>query len=125
MPRWSASLRSPVFHFPPLTNCTTPTVQPRAQPRAITPNADDDLPFPWPVFRTTLDDARAIPPTLRPRRLLDRPDPSRGRRDDRGDGSEGGAGARGLRCHQRRRQVVGGDRPVPPARPPGLAGGAV
>ena len=33
MPRWSASLRSPVFHLPLLTNWTTPTFQPRAQPR--------------------------------------------------------------------------------------------
>ena len=33
MPSWSASLRSPVFHLPPLTNWMTPTFQPRAQPR--------------------------------------------------------------------------------------------
>ena len=61
MPRWSASLRSPVFHFPPLMNCTTPTRQPRAQPRAITPKAADDLPLPCPVLRRTTESARVTP----------------------------------------------------------------
>jgi hypothetical protein len=46
MPSWSASFRSPVFHLPPLTNCTTPTRQPLAQPRTITPKAAEDFPFP-------------------------------------------------------------------------------
>src|ERR687892_317735 len=59
MPRWSASLRSPVFHLPPLMNCTTPTRQPRAQPRAITPKAADDLPLPCPVLSRTTESTRA------------------------------------------------------------------
>src|SRR5438132_10145445 len=59
MPRWSASLRSPVFHLPPLMNWTTPTLQPRAQPRPITPKAAEDFPFPCPVLRRTIDWARA------------------------------------------------------------------
>src|SRR5688500_11101299 len=58
MPRWSASLRSPVFHLPPLMNCTTPTRQPRAQPRAITPKAAEDFPLPCPVLRRTTESAR-------------------------------------------------------------------
>src|SRR3954470_1274758 len=61
MPRWSASLRSPVFQLPLFRNWTTPTVQPRAQPRPITPNADDDLPLPSPVLTITTD-LRAIGP---------------------------------------------------------------
>src|SRR4051794_12766411 len=61
MPRWSASLRSPVFHFPPLTNCTTPTRQPRAHPRDITPKAAEDFPFPCPVLRRTTESARVTP----------------------------------------------------------------
>ena len=60
MPRWSASLRSPVFHFPLLMNWTTPTRQPRAQPRPMTPKAADDLPLPCPVLTRTIDSARAI-----------------------------------------------------------------
>ena len=119
MPRWSASLRSPVFHLPPLTNCTTPTVQPRAQPRPITPKADDDLPLPWPVFS---DDPRLRTchgPTLEASGPSPVAPPARS-----GDGGAGG-GPRGLRHHQRRRQVVGGDRAVPAAGPPGRAGGAV
>src|SRR2546423_3666446 len=61
MPRWSASLRSPVFHFPPLMNWTTPTRQPRAQPRAITPKAADDFPLPCPVLRRTTESTRVTP----------------------------------------------------------------
>jgi hypothetical protein len=51
----SASLRSPTFHLPLLRNWTTPTRQPRAQPRTITPNAADDFPLPWPVLTRTID----------------------------------------------------------------------
>src|SRR5688500_16479437 len=40
-------------------NWTTPTRQPRAQPRAITPKAADDFPLPCPVLRRTTDSARA------------------------------------------------------------------
>ena len=58
MPRWSASLRSPVCHLPLLMNCTTPTRQPRAQPRPITPNAAELLPLPYPVLTRTIDSAR-------------------------------------------------------------------
>ena len=105
MPRWSASLRSPVFHFPPLTNWTTATFHPRAQPRAITPKAADDLPLPWPVLTRTSDLARVMVADCRARRR------------------EGRAGR--LRGHQRRGQVVGGHRAVPAAGPPGRAGGAV
>src|SRR5438309_127266 len=39
-------------------NWTTPTRQPRAQPRAITPKAADDFPLPCPVLRRTTDSAR-------------------------------------------------------------------
>src|ERR1041385_5305067 len=53
-----ASLRSPAFHFPPLTNWITPTRQPRAQPRTIAPNAADDFPLPWPVLMRTSDCSR-------------------------------------------------------------------
>src|SRR5579872_5791234 len=63
-PRWSASLRSPVRHFPPLTNCTTPTRHPRAHPRPMTPKAADDLPLPWPVLTSTIESARAIDDTV-------------------------------------------------------------
>src|SRR3954451_4625704 len=41
-------------------NCTTPTRQPRAQPRPITPNAAELLPFPAPVFTRRIDAARAM-----------------------------------------------------------------
>src|SRR5579862_7513865 len=58
MPRCSASLRSPTFHFPLFTNCTTPTVQPRAQALPMTPNAEDDLPLPSPVLMRTKDGTR-------------------------------------------------------------------
>src|SRR5262245_46459108 len=50
MPRWSASLRSPAFHFSLLMNCTTATDQPRAHARPITPKAAELLPFPVPVL---------------------------------------------------------------------------
>src|SRR3989440_11903198 len=40
-------------------NCTTPTRHPRAHPRAITPNAADDLPLPCPVLSRTIDSPRA------------------------------------------------------------------
>src|SRR5262245_39498164 len=55
MPRWSASLRSPTFHFSLLMNCTTATVQPRAHARFITPNAAELLPLPVPVFTRRRD----------------------------------------------------------------------
>src|SRR2546421_6360242 len=42
-------------------NCTTPTRHPRAHPRAITPNAADDSPFPCPVLRRTTESARVTP----------------------------------------------------------------
>src|SRR5881275_2691737 len=61
MPRWSASLRSPVFHLPLLMNCTTPTRQPRAHPRPITPKAADDLPLPYPVLTSTIDSGGGTP----------------------------------------------------------------
>src|SRR4051794_22918189 len=39
-------------------NWTTPTRHPRAQPRAITPKAADDLPLPCPVLSGTTESAR-------------------------------------------------------------------
>src|SRR5215469_1950388 len=65
-PSSSASFRSPVFHFPPLMNWTTPTRHPRAQPRPITPKAADDLPFPCPVFKRTIERATATDGSLAP-----------------------------------------------------------
>jgi aryl-alcohol dehydrogenase-like predicted oxidoreductase len=55
-------LRSPVFHFPLLMNWTTPTVQPRAHPRPITPKAADDFPLPWPVLTRTSESRGTVEP---------------------------------------------------------------
>src|ERR1700691_5104243 len=41
-------------------NWTTPTFHPRAQPRHMTPKAADDLPFPWPVLRRTIESTRGM-----------------------------------------------------------------
>ena len=55
IPRCSASLRSPTFHFSLFTNCTTHVVQPRAHARPITPMAADVFPLPVPVLIRNLD----------------------------------------------------------------------
>ena len=49
-PSWRPIFSSPTFQSPDLMNCTTATFQPRATPRIIIPNADDDLPLPLPVL---------------------------------------------------------------------------
>src|SRR5215469_10432002 len=44
----------------------TPTRQPLAQARPITPNAADDFPLPWPVFTSTREPARLADPAGSP-----------------------------------------------------------
>ncbi len=66
MPRCSASLRSPTFHLPLFMNCTTPTVQPRAQALPMTPKAGRRLALAVPGVdqdRATAREARAPVPS--------------------------------------------------------------